>query len=114
MGFIKWLIINGGFSGFLYFGFIEGIEGAVNVVIFIAFAYMIFSLFLFNADVQKAIKEKLEKDGVSVPRWIDIVFDISATLFLIWHGAIFTGIAYGIHTILIAAAIEKTKLSDNK
>jgi hypothetical protein len=99
---LKWFLINGLFAVLLYFGFIENIDGAKRLAIFMVWLLLVFTFFIFKDEIQK----KLQTRGRPVPAWMDVTYDIGVICFLIWFGAWWTGIAYTLHAILCAVGWE--------
>ena len=112
---LYWLAVNGVFAASLYLGLERGIEGAANVAQFMAWwSFAMAILAAFKSDkVVEAIREKPS----SVPRWVDVTFDVAATLVLVWHAWWWTGLAYGIHCMVLiglrALAREKDQADDS-
>jgi hypothetical protein len=100
---LMWIVVNGIFAAFLYFGYVEEVENARRVTDFMVWLLAIFSLALFSKEIAQKFKEK----GRSVPAWIGGTFDITVIIALVWYGAIFTASAYTLHTILEFAAYSR-------
>jgi len=96
MNLIKYVIVNGLFGASVYYGFFEGVEGALNIAYFYAWLCSIVSL-LATEETVKALAEKGKKP--SVPKWINAVFDISISCVFVWFGAWVTGLFYMIHLV---------------
>jgi hypothetical protein len=110
MKILIWFAMNGLFASCVYFGLVEGIEGARNIAVFSTY-FLFFGTICFCAPSgKKFIRERLEK-GLSVPRWMDAAFDICIVLSFVWFGYFVTGIVYLLHLIigqsLIVEALEE-------
>jgi len=72
----------------LYFGLVHGIEGALNVGIFLTWFMFVVSFGLFD-------KQVASETG-NIPLWAisrSVAFDLAAIAMLVWHGWIITAIA---------------------
>jgi hypothetical protein len=100
---LRWLLFNGLFAVILWFGIIGEIDGARRLGLFLVWTTFILSLFLCSEEVMSSVVSQ----GSSVPAWMDNSFDFAVLSFLIWHGFIWSGIAYAIHFIFSIAVHEK-------
>lgn len=102
---VKWYLINGTFAAGLYFGLIEGIEGAINATLVVAWASIVLSFFC----VSDAVVEKLKEEGTTraVSRSIRVGFDVCVFLTFAWFGYFVTAAFYIIHTLCIEVMYEK-------
>lgn len=98
---LKWALTNGAMGYMLWLGFVGGIEGAVNVTVTLTWLMFVttFALFLVSCVDEHAVNIKMPVS--SVVGSLDHVYDAAVFMFLVWHGAIFTGIAYLMHAIFI-------------
>ena len=103
MKVLKWVLLNGLFGVAVYFGFIEGHEGAYNAAMFVAWVSIVCS-FLLLAD---PVIEKMKETGRTMPAWINISFDAVITITFVWFGAWVTGGFYLLHIALTEAAWSK-------
>ncbi len=99
---VMWVGINGAFGALLWFGLVEGVEGARNLGLFLAWANVILSFFMLVPDAQEAMAKK----GRSVPKAASVTFDLAVTGLLVWCGAWVTGAAYALHIMLQEAGWE--------
>jgi len=95
---VKWLAFNGVFAGSLYFGYVEGIDGFVNVALFIAWLAVIVSPFTLAKPV---LKEILNQGGPAMSDHVEGVFDIAVIVVFVYFGAWVTGAFYAVHAIII-------------
>lgn len=87
---LKWICVNGVFWAALYFGLHEGVEGAANIAMFIAWTGAICSVFFLSDEVVRT----LQKKGLpTVPLWTDQVIDLVVIAAMVWHGWFWTSIA---------------------
>lgn len=99
-----WFLANGAFAAGMYLAYFKGIKNAESVVIFYTWALAIISLAYTSDDVIQKIRER---GGRSVPAPIDVTFDIAVITTFVWFGAIATGAAYLVYTLLHNAAFTK-------
>jgi len=105
-----WLAINGAFAAMLWFGFVEGVEGARNLSLFLVWASFIISWGMLVPDIQK----ELAKKGRSAPKAMNVLYDLSVTFFLVWFGAWVSAVAYAMHIVLSEAGWDAAlKSRDN-
>jgi len=99
MKLAKWTLINGLFVICLYFGYVEGVEGARNVALFYAWFVILtwFFVALVNADEMVL---RLKEDGRSAPRFIFIALHLLITACFAWFGAWITAIFYILHVVI--------------
>lgn len=97
---IQWVLVNGAFAACLYFGYIEGVEGALRVAFFLAWFAIICSLPTASEEVRK----KMRENGRTIPAWVSVPFDIAVTVVFVWFGAWVTGAFYVLHILLLHAA----------
>jgi hypothetical protein len=96
---VMYFVINGIFAYCTVMGLMYGVEGALNLSLFIAWAISLLSLAFLSDEFQKKVFEEQPKSPV--PAWIDTGFDLFIIGMFVWYGAIFTAIAYSIHLILV-------------
>ena len=97
--FMWYLILNGIVASLLWFGLVEGVQGAQNVGLFAIWVISVMSLFFGTDDVAKAVAAK---GGFSAPYWFDVLFDLFIVGLLTWHGCYWSGAAYMVHMGMIA------------
>lgn len=97
---LKWAAFNAAFGAVLWFGFVEGLAGAQNIGLFLAWVNVILSFVMFTEPIQ----EKLAAKGRTVPAWLNGTFDFSVALFFCWFGAWVTAVAWFIHWMVQEAA----------
>lgn len=95
---IRWAVLNGVFAGMLWFGLVEGMQGAKNVGLFMAWMTSVFSIFALTEEGAAAVA----KHERSVPAVFDVCFDMAIAGLLVWFGAWATGIAYTIQIVILA------------
>lgn len=85
---IKWAIFTGGTAALLWYGLIEGIEGAKNVGLCLAWCHVFLGFLWLRVDVQT--------EGFNAANVIPSVIVFSVDTFiagmLIWHGYFVTGV----------------------
>ena len=90
----RYIVINSAFVACIYYGFFEGIEGAANVAVFMAWftgiAGLIFWIGITLDSLENAKGEMLDmlarRDPSVVPFWFDLTFDIGVVLAFVWSG----------------------------
>jgi hypothetical protein len=101
---IRWALFNGIFAVCVYFGVIEQKENVLNVALFFAWAISFLSLFTISDTFKNEMMKKVEKEGYSVPEYVDIVFDLIITATFAWGGYFWTAAVYFLHLFLISAS----------
>lgn len=89
----KWVLINGLLGICLYFGYVEEVEGAKNIALFIAWLAIVSNILMFFIDSDKMVLQ-MKEEGRSVPSFISITYSLLVTGFLLWFGASVTGVFY--------------------
>lgn len=102
-----WVAINGAFGAMLWFGLVEGVQGALNLGLFMAWVSVFVSLFVFTDSVQAEMAKKWR----SVPMPIGVASDLAIIGLLIWYGAWVTGAAYMIGFVIHEAGWEAASKS---
>lgn len=69
---IKYLLINSIFVACIYYGYVEHIEGAERVALFIAWLSIVVSFFALS----DTFVETLRKNKPSFPKLVDRTFDL--------------------------------------
>lgn len=88
-----WFVMNGAFAALLWFGFVEGVEGAHNASLCLVWANFVLSWGMLVPGVRK----ELAKKGRSVPAVMNVLYDLGVTFFLVWFGAWVSAVAYAVH-----------------
>jgi len=108
---VSYLVLNGALAGSLYFGFVQGINGAENIAYALAWFAIIGGFFAGgNDNVRKAVRDA----GRSVPAWLNHTIDIGVLGVLFWFGAWFTGIFWVIHMLLLLEVHKETLDKDGE
>ena len=97
MKVIRYVVGNGLFVYLIYLALWQEIQGAQNLLVFIVWFMGVTSLATLSEDVRRKIAEK----GISVPRWVDVSFDLTVTCVLVWHGWIFSALVYLFNLMLV-------------
>ena len=103
-----WLLTNALFCTGVYFGVVKGVVGVERIVVVFVFLIAITAPFMFTKISQAQIKNL----GRSIPKFIDIPYDIIIICVFLWFGWLYTGIAYLIHTIFYHTAIDEALKED--
>jgi len=97
---IRYILLNGVFLAFFYFGFVEYVEGARNAAFFMAWISIVLSLFCLS----KKFTESLKEGERPVPGWVRMSFELAVSVAFAWYGAWVTASFYFLHALLIEAA----------
>jgi hypothetical protein len=90
---LQWAIPNALFGVALYFGVVEGVQGAANIAQFFIWFTFAISFFCLSDDSVK----RLRANGAStIPASLDLSFDLAALALLLWYGWIFSAIAWAV------------------
>jgi hypothetical protein len=100
---LGWFIGSALLVSMLYLGIIQGMEGAVRVASFLIWMTFVFSLFMLSNEFVQVINKM---GRPPMPRWVDVAFDLTLVMFLLWHGWVFSGVAYFIHIMLFQRRYE--------
>lgn len=94
---IFWIVVNVLFALALWFGYVGHIDGARRVADF----YVGFSFFGSFVVFSDKVKADMRARGPAVSPWVDGLFDATAALFLVWHGALGLATVYVLHSLFI-------------
>ncbi|RZI60654.1 MAG: hypothetical protein EOP14_00015 [Pseudomonas sp.] len=89
----RWLVANGAMAGLVYAGWGMGINGAQNASIFLLVICFICSV---CGAMSSTVKASIQKEGMSVPIWANLGYDLVLACFLAWHGSWVWAIVVGI------------------
>jgi len=92
-----WAVANASFAWALWAGYVAGIAGGHHLAVFMVWFSFIGSMVVFSKDVC----EKMIAKGPPVPAMLDGAFDACVVGFLVWHGAVFLGVIYLLHTLFV-------------
>ena len=102
-----WLVLNGGFAAAVWFGFIEGVDGAQYVAKFFIWAVAVPMGFM---GLTEALQKKLAVEPLTPLRSkASFVIAWFALGTLIWHGHIATAMAWGFWMLAAAICREGAK-----
>lgn len=82
MRLFGYLLLNGIFITALYYGFIVGVAGALNIAVFMGWFVAILSWFYASDEVI----DTLAKKGLVVSKELDFLFDLGITLTFVYFG----------------------------
>ncbi len=104
---LLWLAMNGGFAAALWFGFIEGVDGAQHLAKFWVWAVAVPVAFLALTD---AMQKKLAAEPPAPVRTLLGHFIAWFALgVFVWHGHIATAVAWVFWMLAAAACREGVK-----
>jgi len=91
-----WLVLNGGFAGSVWFGFVEGVQGAQYLAKFWIWAVAVpVGLVMFTDVMQQKLAEKLAEERPRPARaFAQRIISWGALGVLIWYGHIVTATAW--------------------
>ena len=104
---ILWIIANFGMIAALWFGLVEGIDGALNIGILMVWFATLTSFFMLNEKVTDDLIKK--QGGRSVPDWVSWASGVTVVLILTWHGWLWTAGAF-----LLAAFVQQGALTQSR
>ncbi|MCB8748351.1 hypothetical protein LHU53_15730 [Rhodoferax sp. U2-2l] len=94
---LQWAIPNALFGVALYFGVVEGVQGAANIAQFIIW----FTFAISWVSLSDAFVRRVRAEGPSpIPASLGLSFDLAALALLLWYGWIFSAIALAVRTML--------------
>lgn len=93
----RWTLLNALLGILVYYGFVEGVNGARNASVFWIWFVSIVSLAFLIPDVAKPIREK----GPPVPTFVDITFDCAIVGLLAWQGHFLLATIFLVHTCIL-------------
>ena len=85
---LNWAAVNSAMLASLYFGVIEGINGAQNLAYFITWIAIPASFVAYNDEAKTAI----QKNGRTVPRVVTVITFLMCISTFVWFDSIVTGI----------------------
>lgn len=98
-----WLALNGGLAAAVWFGYMEGVEGARNVALFLIWFVTVPAslMVLSNKTLERLAKEK----DVPTPirRLVGRAISLGVLGVLVWSGSAWTAAAFGAALLLQAA-----------
>jgi len=104
-----WLAMNGGFAAAVWFGFIEGVEGAQYLAKFWVWAVAVpMGLISLTDSMQKKIAAEPDQRR-PVRRTVQHLVGWFALGVFIWHGHIATAVAWGFWMLAVAVCREGVK-----
>ena len=102
-----WLVLNGGFASAVWFGFVEGVEGAQYATKFFVWAVALpMGLVGLTDDMQKKLAASPEQP---FRRAVSHLIAWAALGVFVWHGHIATAVVWGFWMLAGAAAREGAK-----
>jgi hypothetical protein len=104
LAFLRWLVINSVFVGFIILGTVYDVAGARNASIFFVWVFAVLSLGMASEKVKKSLVEK--KNWPSVPLCVEITFDVSILILLSWYGWFVTAGAYAVQACIMYSAVD--------
>lgn len=107
---LLWIIFNFGAAVLFWYGCIEGVQGAKNLLLFMVWFNFVVCWAILSDEVRKTIVEK----GRTFPAWFTVTFDIAMTAALVWVGMWATGTAYALSALLQNGAYQKGETDAKK
>lgn len=104
-----WITINGLLAAALYFGMVEQVKGAQNIVVFYSWFIFLVAVLSLAPPVWKALAAKPESLPPQGWRVFDISCDVGVVIILVWVGWMWTAGAYLAHIVFLQAAISAAK-----
>lgn len=91
-----WFVVNVSFMAALWFGHVEGVDGAKNLATF--WTWFSFTITLFYFLYIDKIKKLLKRP---TPAWLSVLINVSITAFFVWHAYYITGFLWLIRLLVI-------------
>ena len=102
-----WLAMNGGFAAALWFGFVEGVDGAQYVAKFWVWAVAVpMGMMALSDTLQKKLAAEPPTPARAVVQHFIAWFALGV---FIWHGHIATAVAWGFWMLAAAVCREGVK-----
>jgi hypothetical protein len=101
---IKYVAINGAFAAALWFGIVEGVDGAANLAMAWAWFLAVVSLCVSDDAIAKT---RNRFPTPAIPETINVAYDLAIIGFMFWHDWMVTGGSYALHMIMMAGARQK-------
>lgn len=96
--YFLWFVSSSVFGAALYFGLVQDVAGAANVVQFYIWFNFILSLYMLS---EKFVAEVRKKGTPQVPVWMNAVYQLCAVALLVWYGWFWAAAAYTLSAILL-------------
>lgn len=105
----RWVIVNGLFAALLYWGFVQGVQGASNLARFMIWASFILAFFKFTPPRQATLVDRY----TVIPARLRVPYNIIITWALAWLGLFGLAAVYFLDvTVRAAAATMAAKASE--
>jgi hypothetical protein len=105
MRFARYCLFNGVFAASIWFGLFKGVDGAQNIVLFMAWFGFCVSWVSLSDEVTKSLAERLPP----VPIWFDALFDFATVAALVWFGWFWTAMACALTALVIQSGRNRGK-----
>ena len=102
---VSWAVQQTVIGALLWFGVVQGVEGAANCVLVLFWFFSIGALFSGSDDFIASLRER----GRVIPVWLDVPWDAVIVGTLVWHGWWWTGVAYLLANCCLYAAWDKAE-----
>jgi hypothetical protein len=89
----------------LWFGFIEGMTGALNVAYFMAWLTAAISLFALS----DRFADEVGKKPPALPAWFAAIYHVVTTFAFVWNGAMVTAIAFAVGVCIVWSARKNAR-----
>lgn len=107
MNIIRYFIFNCAYLACLWYGAVEGVQGAYNVALFLSWVLICASAIVLSKDARSKCAEKTLNR--MIPQWFDHLLDLTILGFMVWHGWIYTPIGWVFHMMMVALIYERRK-----
>jgi hypothetical protein len=94
---LQWLAFATVFNLSLYFGLVEGIQGAANIAQFYIWFFSVLSLFALS---DKCVRDVQQKANPLISLWLVNPQNLAVLALLLWYGWIWSACAWMVKIIL--------------
>lgn len=98
---LKWLAANGFFALVLWFGFVQGEQGAHNLAV--GWIWLTFAVSLLCLG-KPSIESLAKAGGPAVPRPIAVGFEFAVLGLLVWYGSWVMAVTFALRMLFMAVA----------
>jgi len=114
MKILKWSVFNSIFAVFIYFGFVQNVEGMKNIAYFIAWLDITSSMILLSKEGMSAVRKIIYKQKHrAIPTQLRLFVSFLFIFTFVWFGAWITGF-FLILSFIITESAKQVIYNENK